>query len=133
MSEQLSLKEKPSTSRRASLTSLALQHSLEDVLRHEQGHIVVSSTSGEDHVGMKAHRLGLVGRIIGVDTDAVAPDKPGTNKNEIPFGASGLEHSRVARPKLEQHGQFVHQCDVDIALDILDHFGRFRHTDRTRA
>ena len=79
---------------------------------------------------MIADLLGLVGQVVGVDTDAVAADQAGPEGQEIPFGAGRLQDLQgVDARAVEDQGQFVDQGDVDVALGVLDDLGRLGHLD----
>ena len=53
---------------------------------------------------------------------------------EIPFGPGGGEHiAGIDTQSFEDSGKFIHQCDVEIALGVFDHFCGFGHFDRGRA
>ena len=83
---------------------------------------------------MEADRFGLVRQIIGIDADAVAADEAGAEGLEVPLGAGRLEHlARLEAELLEQHGELVDQCDVHVALDVLDDLGGLGDADRARA
>ncbi|MNI50005.1 hypothetical protein D3C73_1046440 [compost metagenome] len=89
-----------------------------------------------DEVGVVAHAFGLVQQVVRVHADAVASHQPRTERQEIPFAACGVEHILgVDAEAIEDQGQLVDQRDVDVALDVLHHLGRFgdphrRHRER---
>jgi hypothetical protein len=58
------------------------------------------------------------------------PTRPGTEAQEIPLGAGRLEHFAGVDADLVEDRNLVHQGDVDVALGVLDHLGRFGHLDR---
>ena len=75
--------------------------------------------AGKDHLRMEADRLRLVGQIIGIDADAVAADKAGPIAVKVPLRAGGGQDvGGIQAEFLEQHGQFVHERDVDVSLDV---------------
>ena len=79
---------------------------------------------------MVTHRLGFMGQVVGVHADAVATHQPGTERQEVPFGAGGFQYLLgVDIHALEDHRQFVHQRDVQVPLGVLDYLGGFRHLD----
>ena len=53
----------------------ALQHELDDGFGDVGAHAIVDAPAGEDDLGVVADGDGLVGEIVGVDTDAVAADQ----------------------------------------------------------
>ena len=113
---------------------LPLEHGLDHVVGNEGRHAVIDAAPGEDHLRMEADRFGLVGQIIGIDANAVTADEAGAKRLEIPFGAGRLEHlARLEAKLLEQHGELVDQCDVHVALDVLDYLGGLGNADRARA
>ena len=100
---------------------------------HVFPHAVVNAPAGHDHVRMIADRLGLVGQIIRIHPDAVPPDQTGVEIQEIPLGARRRQDVAGVDPHaVENHGQLVHQGDVQVALGVFDHFGRLGHPDRGR-
>ncbi len=83
---------------------------------------------------MIAGFFGAKGQIIGIDADAVAADEARLKRHEIPFCPRGGEHvAGIDIERLEDQRQFVHECDVEIALGVLDHLGGFGDLDRRRA
>jgi len=61
----------------------------------------------------------------------VAADQPGPERLEVPFVPAASQHlSGFETELLEQHGEFVDQCDIDVALNVLNDLGRFGDTDR---
>jgi hypothetical protein len=94
---------------------------------------VVDTATGENHVGMIARLLRAEGQVIGVDADAVAADEARGEIDEIPFGRSRRKYlARVDVELVEDGGELIHESDVEIALRILDHLGRFRDFYRRR-
>ncbi len=86
-----------------------------------------------DDLRVIADRLRLVRQIIGIDADAVPAHKPGPEGQEIPFGPGRLQHGfGVDAHPVEDDCELVDECDVEIALRVLDHLGGFSHTDRFR-
>ena len=109
-------------------------HQLDRLLGDEATHAVVDAATGQDDLRLVADLLGLRGEVVRVHADAVPTDQPGRETQEVPFGARRRQHlaGRDAEP-LEDHRQFVHQRDVDVALGVLDDLGGLRDPDRTRA
>lgn len=55
----------------------------------------------------------------------MASDQPRSERQEIPLAASGLQDvQRIDSDALEDHRQFVDQCDVEITLRVLYDLGR---------
>ena len=97
-------------------------------------HAVVDAAAGQDDFGMVARLLGAIGQVIGIDADAVAADQTGLKRQEIPFGAGRRQHvAGVDVERLENQRQLVHERDVEVALGVFDHLGRFGDLDRGRA
>ena len=93
-------------------------------------HMVVDTPPGENHFGMVANLLGLVGEVIWVGADAVSADQAGAEREKIPLGAGRCQHfGGVDTQTIENEGEFVDQGDVDIALGVLDDLGRLRDAD----
>jgi hypothetical protein len=55
-------------------------------------HAVVEPASGEDDLRVVADLLRLMGQVVGIDADTVATDQARAKRQEVPFGARGLEH-----------------------------------------
>jgi hypothetical protein len=109
---------------------VALGHQLGNLVSHVGAHVVVDAAAGQDHLGVKADLLRLVGQVVGIDADAVAAHQARFERQEVPFAAGGRKHfASVEAETREQHGQFVDQGDVDVALGVFDHFGSLGHTD----
>ena len=94
-------------------------------------HSVINMPPGQNNFGMISRILGLVRQIIWINSDAMSANKPRPEREEIPlrFRPDGI---RIDIHLVEQHGELVHESDIDIALGILDDFGRFRHPDAFR-
>lgn len=106
------------------------QQSLDQLAGHVAAHAVVDAPAGEDHLGVVADGLGLVGQVVGVHADAVAAHQAGPERQKVPFGAGGFQHFLgVDVQAVEDHRQLIDQGDVQVALGVFDHLGRFRHLD----
>ena len=82
---------------------------------------------------MVTQHLGLVGEIVGIDADAMPADQAGAEGEKIPLGAGGLQDFQgIDADLVEDQGQLIHQGDVEIALGVLDHLGRFGDLDAGR-
>ena len=102
--------------------------------RDALAHAVVDAPAGQNDLGMIAGLLGAIGQIIGIDADAVAADESRLERQEIPFGPRRGQHvAGIDIERLEDQRQFVHEGDVEIALGVFDHLGRFGDLDRGRA
>ena len=63
----------------------------------------------------------------------MAAYQAGRELQEVPFRAGCFQHVvGIDLQLVEDQRQLVHQRDVDIALDVLDHFRRLRHPDGGR-
>ena len=79
---------------------------------------------------MEADVLGLVGQVVPIYADTVAAEQAGATRQEVSFGASGFEHHAGVQAQFAgQHGQFVDQGDVDVALGVFDDLGSFGDPD----
>ncbi len=77
-----------------------------------------------------AQLLGLVGEVVRIDADAVPADEPRAEWQEVPLGAgSNQDLFGVDVHALENHREFVHERDIDVALRVLDDLGRLGHLD----
>ena len=96
----------------------------------ELAHAVVDAAASEDDFRVVAQFLRLVGEIVGVYANAVATDQARTEGQEIPFRSGCLQHFQgVDADLVENDRQFVHQCDVQVALGIFDDLGGFSDLD----
>ena len=74
--------------------------------------------------------MGLVREVIGIDTDAVSADKSRLERQEVPFGFRRRQNVMGRQADLvADHGEFVDEGDVDVALGVFDHLGRFGRFD----
>ena len=106
------------------------QQELDDLGGEVAAHAVIGAAAGEDHFRVVADLLGLVGEVVGVDANAVAADEAGAEREEVPFAAGGGEDGvGVEAEAVEEHGQFVDEGDVDIALSVFDDLGGFGDSD----
>ena len=91
-------------------------------------HVVIDSPAGENDLAVVAHPLRLIGQIIGIHPDAVSADQPRKEFQEVPFGTRGFQNGfRIDSHLVEDHGQFIHEGNVDVSLRILNDLGCFRH------
>jgi hypothetical protein len=103
-----------------------LDRDIGDVL----GHRVVDRPAGQDHLRVVAELLGLVDQVVGVDRDAVAADEAGAVVVEVPLRPGGLEDRlRLDTHLPEDDRELVHEGDVDVPLDVLDHLRRLGGPD----
>ena len=72
-------------------------------------------------------------RVIRVDPDTVAADEAGLKRQEIPFGPRGRQYVAGIDIKRLKISDTIHEGDVEIALSVLNHFGRFSDPDGRRA
>ena len=62
--------------------------------------------------------------------DSLAADQAGTDVDEVPFGLCCLYYvARVDAHRIENLCQLIHQCDIDVALCVLDYLGGLGHLD----
>ena len=93
-------------------------------------HVVVQSSSSKDDFWMVTTFLSFLGKIVGINADAVAADKAWFKLEKVPFGAGGFEHFMSVDAKaVENHGEFVDKGDVDVALGVFYDFGCFSYLD----
>ena len=107
---------------------------LHEFLGNERTHAVVDAPPREDDLRVIAEALGHRCQVVGIDADAVAADQPGLELQEVPLGAGSVEDILGADALLvEDDCQLVHQRNVQIALGVLNDFGRLGHHDGRRA
>ncbi len=79
---------------------------------------------------MIACLFGAGGQVVGIDADAMTADETGGEGQEIPFGPGGAQDFGGPQAEaVEDQGQFVHQGDVDVALDVFDDLRGFSDLD----
>src|SRR6056297_2433064 len=108
-------------------------HQLDQFAGDVGAHAVVGAAAGQDHLRVEADVLGLVGQVVRIHADAVAADQAGAERQEVPLGAGGFEYRAGVQPQFaEQHGQFVDQTDIHVALGVFDDFCGFGDPDILR-
>ena len=85
-------------------------------------HVVIDAPSGQDDLRVVAVRPRDMGEVERIDPDAVAADGAGLEIQEVPLGVRRLEDvvDREAEA-VEDHGHFVDEGDVEVALGVFDH------------
>ena len=78
----------------------SLQHRLHQLAGHIGAHAVIDTAPCKDHLRVVAHRLGLMGQVVGVHANAVPADETWPEGQEVPLGACGLQHGLVSMPIL---------------------------------
>jgi len=110
--------------------NFALRHQFDHPLRDVAAHAVVDPAAGEDNLRVIPDLLRLVGEVVRIHADAVATDQTRPKRQEVPFAARRFQHFMgIDAHALEDQRQLIDQCDVDVALGVFDHLGRFGHTD----
>ncbi len=100
----------------------------------EARHAVVDAPPGEDDFRVVPEHLRFMSQVIGVDADAMPADKARLEGHEVPLGRRRAQYFRcIDAHAVKDDGELVHQRDVEVALRVLDHFGRFRYTDARSA
>lgn len=108
-----------------------LKHELHNAVGDIGAHAVVHAASGEDDLGVVAVALRTLGEIVGVYSDAVAADKSGLERKEVPFRRGGLEDiGGVDAHEGEDLRELVDESDIDVALRVLDDLGGLGDLDR---
>ena len=111
-----------------------MDHLLDGFAREVRAHAVVDAPPGEDNLGVVAGELCLVREVIRVHADAVPADEARPERQEVPLRAGGLQHLVSLDPQpLEDDRKLVDERDIEVALRVLDHLGRFGDFDRRRA
>jgi len=63
----------------------------------------------------------------------MSADETGSKRQEIPLRACSNQYFfGIDADTLENHCQFIDQCNVDVALRVLDDFRRFSDLDARR-
>ena len=100
-------------------------HELDHLACHMAAHCIVDAPAGQQDVREVADRLGLLDQVVRIHADAMATDEAGLERKEIPLGPGcGQYIGRIDAEAVENKGEFIDQCDVGIALGILDDLGR---------
>ena len=103
-----------------------LEHELDGLGGHIGSHAIVHSAASEDNLGVVAIALSALRQIIRVNANAVTTHQTGTEGQEVPLGASSLQHVKgVDAHSVEDLAQLVDESDVDVALAVLDDLGSF--------
>ena len=69
---------------------------------------------------MIAQLLGLIGEVVGVNTNAVAAYQTGTEAQSIPLGIHAVHHFvGIDAHAVKHHGQLIHEGNVDVPLAVL--------------
>ena len=109
---------------------LFLNHEFDNLGCDIFAHIVVEPSTCEDYFGVVAILLCFLGEVVGIDADTVTSDKTRFKGQKIPLCAGSFKHFvGVDTHAVEDHGQFVDEGDVDVALRVFNHFGRFGNFD----
>ena len=115
---------------RAACADAAPDQGLHGLPGNVRTHCVVDAPARKDDFRLVADHRRLVRQVVGVDADAVSADEAGREGQEVPLGAGRGEHvPGIDTHAVEDEGKLVHQRDVEVALGVLDHLGRFRHPD----
>src|SRR6266702_4874363 len=105
-------------------------HFFHGLLSDESSHAVVDAAASEYHLRDVSGLLWLVRQVIRIDTDAVSADESWTEFQEIPFRARGFENFiGIDSEPVKDDCELVHQCDVQVALRILDDLSGFSDLD----
>ena len=108
------------------------QHQLDGVARGVAAHVVVDAPPRQNDLRVVAHHLRLVGEVVRVYANAVPAHQAGAEGQKVPFAAGGLEHfKRIDAQPCKQHRQFIDKGNVQVALGVFNHLGRFGHADGT--
>src|SRR5262245_32519167 len=79
---------------------------------------------------MVSHGLSLMGQIIRIDSNTMASHQPWRKFQKVPFRPGGFEYSLcIDAETMEDERQFIHQCNIEIALGILNNLGCFCDLD----
>ncbi len=69
-------------------------------------------------------------QVIWIDADAVPANETGLKRHEVPFGPRRSQYvAGIDVQRLKDQRQFVHECDIEIALCIFDDLGGFGDLD----
>src|SRR5690554_5449739 len=68
------------------------QHRLNQLAGNISTHAIIQPATGQDDLGVIAHRLCFMGEVIRVNTNTVPPYKTGPEWEKVPLGPGSLEH-----------------------------------------
>ena len=93
-------------------------------------HVIIDPSSGQDDLGMIAEGFCLIGQIVRINTDTVTADKTRCKRQEIPLCACSLQNGfGINIHFMEDHGQLIHEGNVNITLAVLDYLCSLCHLD----
>ena len=107
-----------------------LKHQLNCLGGDILAHAIVHPATSKDNLGVIAIALGALGKVIGVNTDAVTTNESGTEGEEIPLGAGSLQYIEgVDTHLVEDLAQLIDECDIDVTLAVLNDLGGLSNLD----
>ena len=105
-----------------------LNHQFQHLVGNELGDRVIHSSAAENHLRVVAQRLCFVGKVVGVNRDAMAAYQARTIFQEVPFCTGGFDDVvGVDTYAVADESQFVHERDIHIALAVLHSLGGLCH------
>ena len=110
-----------------------LHQSLDRLLSHKLSHVIICLTPSQNNLRMVANRLCLIRQIVGVDTNTVASDQAGPEREKIPFAACCFQNiKRINTQPVKNHRQFIHKRNIKISLRIFNNLGGFSNFNSGR-
>ena len=107
-----------------------LDHLLDGRVRHEGAHAVVHLSAVEDDLAVIAKFLSHIRQIVRIHADAVAAHQTGLEAQRVPLGVHARQHLvRVDAHAVADHGDLVHESNVDVALAVLHDLDGLRRLD----
>ena len=103
---------------------IGFEKELDRPLGYIFAHVVVNPPARQNHFRVVPQGLGLKCQVVGVYADAMAPHQPGLKGQKVPLGCGRFQHfSGVDAHFVENHGQLVHQGDIQIPLGVFNDLG----------
>ena len=100
---------------------------------HVSTHSVIDAPARINDLGMVTEFGRFKSKIVRVDSNAMSSHQSGKEFQKIPFGSGSLQHLvGIDVHFVEDHGQLIHEGNVDVALCVFNDLGGFGHFDGAR-
>ena len=107
-----------------------LDHLLDRSIGHIGTHAVVDLSAVEDDLAVIAQLFGGIGQVVRIHADAMATDQSRLEAQRVPLGVHAVDHLiGINAHAVADHGDFVHERNVDVALTVFHDLDRFRSPD----
>ncbi len=104
------------------------QHQADDIARGITRHIVVDAATCQDYLRVVADLFCFMGKVIGINTDAVATYHARPERQEIPLTSCSLQYfDGINTEPFENNREFINKGNIQIALGVFDNLRCFGH------